>query len=477
MPRRRPPAVTLIALVVGAIFGVLALSAHAEESPLRDVPAHADRIDFAQQIEPILKRECYDCHGPGGASGGLNLTSKKLATFGGDSGGRVLGGPLQTNVLWERVATKDADYRMPKGGRLSDEELGLLRAWIEQGSAWPVVTLPTSTGEADWPQPIDAIKMTGKKHAVLLVVLLVLLLIAVRLQALYKAGHPFATGKGKALTGVLRHLRFEHVLLVFLALVSLDLMSVTRRQVARAESLTDHVSVQRGDSPLYTYFFGDPPKPYRPDVPKTVDATYWRGNCERNDDLFNGGRYRTSTLHLSLCGADRTPLGIGDAVPEEGLLVRFDIKRAPNTANTMYGAEMMARVFADQSWYTGRIRELKRDPILLETVKEDWSWSAFIPVEVAGDGTHHALWYVYQNLRQDGVPFTPKVHLGIDMTVVVVDGRIAEGSDLWLGNLFWNPSMEPPPRKFDLPLADWLHHEPIPAIPDGHPHHDKRAGK
>lgn len=481
MARFRPLAARLLSVVSGLLLGLFALSglvAQAEEPPLRDVPAYDGDVDFKAQIEPLLEAYCFDCHGPGDASGGLNLTSKAMARHGGDSGGRILGGPLETNVLWERIATADADYRMPKGGELTDEELSLFRAWIEQGSRWdaPAASAKAVPGSA-WPSPVDAVKLTVKRHPAVLIALLAILLIAVRLQGMAKQGSAFATGKGKPLVAVFRHVRVEHVLLVFLGLVAFDLMGVTRTQIDRAEALTDQVSRERDTNPLYTYFFGDPPKPHRHPVPKTLDATYWRGNCERGDHLYNYGRYRTCTMHLTLCDADRNQLGVGDAIPADGLFLRFDIKRSPNTADAMYARAQMSRVFADPTWYTGRIRQLEREPVLLETIKEDWEWSAFIPLGTPDDGRHEALWYIYQNLRTDGVPFKPKVHLGVQYELEIRDGRIAEGSDLWLGNLFWNPSMEPPQREFKLPLAEWLHHAPIPEIPPGSKYHDGRSHK
>ena len=69
------------------------------------------------------------------------------------------------------------------------------------------------------------------------------------------------------------------------------------------------------------------------------------------------------------------------------------------------------------------------------------------------------------------------VHYGIQADLIIEDGKVAEGSDLWLGNLFWNVAMEPPPVDFKTPANEWLHHEPIPEIEDGHSYHEKRASE
>ena len=43
-------------------------------------------VDFGKQIAPLLAEKCLDCHNPREAKGHLDLTSKKTALAGGDSG-------------------------------------------------------------------------------------------------------------------------------------------------------------------------------------------------------------------------------------------------------------------------------------------------------------------------------------------------------------------------------------------------------
>ena len=88
------------------------------------VPARAGDVSYATHVKPIFEQLCTDCHRPGNASGGLDLTSREAVARGSDSGGRLLGGPLAENVIWDRVASPDPDYWMPKGNRLTDAQLG-----------------------------------------------------------------------------------------------------------------------------------------------------------------------------------------------------------------------------------------------------------------------------------------------------------------------------------------------------------------
>ena len=56
---------------------------------------------------------------------------------GGDSGPAVLPGKSAESLLIALVQGVDPDNVMPrKGSRLTPEQIGLLRAWIDQGAPW-----------------------------------------------------------------------------------------------------------------------------------------------------------------------------------------------------------------------------------------------------------------------------------------------------------------------------------------------------
>jgi hypothetical protein len=63
--------------------------------------------------------------------------------IGGDSGAPIVKGSSGESLLIELVAGIDPDYVMPqKGKRLTPEQIGLLRAWIDQGASWdPSISL------------------------------------------------------------------------------------------------------------------------------------------------------------------------------------------------------------------------------------------------------------------------------------------------------------------------------------------------
>src|SRR6185295_6149722 len=123
----------LLAAVMLPLFG--------GEPDKAKLPAAANReVDFVKDIQPIFRANCYSCHGAEKQKGGLRLDVKALALKGGNDIDIVPGksekSPLLINVAW-----LNEDSRMPppeKGGKkLSDEQIGLLRAWIDQGAKWP----------------------------------------------------------------------------------------------------------------------------------------------------------------------------------------------------------------------------------------------------------------------------------------------------------------------------------------------------
>jgi hypothetical protein len=104
------------------------------------LPPAADRsVDFVKDVQPILAKACVGCHGPEKQKGGLRLDDRKSAFRGGNRGAVLVPGkPLDSRLL-TLAAGLDAELRMPPEGRkpLSAADLGLLRAWIEQGARWP----------------------------------------------------------------------------------------------------------------------------------------------------------------------------------------------------------------------------------------------------------------------------------------------------------------------------------------------------
>ena len=136
----KPPTFTLQKVM---LFGV-AMIAGAAEPPPKDLdlsklpPPASAPVDFARDIQPLLTDRCVKCHGPEKQKSDLRLDAKAFAMRGGDSGKVIEPGKSAESRLIHLVAGLEEDTVMPpKGERLTAAQIGLLRAWIDQGANWP----------------------------------------------------------------------------------------------------------------------------------------------------------------------------------------------------------------------------------------------------------------------------------------------------------------------------------------------------
>jgi mono/diheme cytochrome c family protein len=102
------------------------------------LPPPANRpVSFTGDIKPILEKSCVQCHGHGRRKGGFQIDSRDTLLAGGSSGPAVVPGRSAESLLIELVAGFDPDSQMPKKGtKLTHAQIGLLRAWIDQGATW-----------------------------------------------------------------------------------------------------------------------------------------------------------------------------------------------------------------------------------------------------------------------------------------------------------------------------------------------------
>ncbi len=114
---------------------------------LRLPPPARVQINHERHIAPILAKRCYRCHGPEKQKAGLRLDVREPALAGGDTGPVIVPGKSAQSILIQRVSSRDPDEVMPpKGKPLSRDEIGLLRAWIDQGAGWADPLAPEPGG-------------------------------------------------------------------------------------------------------------------------------------------------------------------------------------------------------------------------------------------------------------------------------------------------------------------------------------------
>ena len=146
---RGSPILVGSALTLLATFALRAAPGAGLPGQPSPVQAPASQVDFARDVQPLLEKHCYECHGTKKARGRLRLHSPGLITKGGENGPVVIPRDTEQSPLMRRVLGLDGDDRMPLDeDPLSDAELATLRGWIASGAVMPAAPAQ-STAAAD----------------------------------------------------------------------------------------------------------------------------------------------------------------------------------------------------------------------------------------------------------------------------------------------------------------------------------------
>jgi mono/diheme cytochrome c family protein len=133
-------------LCIGVAFAASLLTSSAADKKAVDVskiPPASDKsgVTYAADIKSIFEKSCIKCHGPEKQKGKLRLDSLAAALKGGEDGKVVEVGDSAKSMLVHNVAhVGDEDMFMPppdnkdKIPPLTKEQIGLIRAWIDQGA-------------------------------------------------------------------------------------------------------------------------------------------------------------------------------------------------------------------------------------------------------------------------------------------------------------------------------------------------------
>ncbi len=98
-----------------------------------------EAIDFQRHIEPILRENCLECHGPEEQESDFRVDRNSTLLGGGGSGIETIipGDPAQSYLI-ELVRESDEEYRMPyEREALPENLILLLEKWIAEGAEVP----------------------------------------------------------------------------------------------------------------------------------------------------------------------------------------------------------------------------------------------------------------------------------------------------------------------------------------------------
>ena len=122
---------------------------------------------FLRDIKPILDRHCLKCHGPEKPKSRFRVDNRAALLKGDDNDAQdVVPGKSAESKLIHYVARLVPDMEMPPEGRgepLNAQQIGLLRAWIDQGLPWPETT-PASRTLAEVAPTLRWISVAGDQR-------------------------------------------------------------------------------------------------------------------------------------------------------------------------------------------------------------------------------------------------------------------------------------------------------------------------
>ncbi|GAA4465670.1 PSD1 and planctomycete cytochrome C domain-containing protein [Novipirellula rosea] len=148
----------LMLAACGVIGGLSGQSGAAEGSASSETPAPAS-VDFIKQVQPILAKRCFACHGPDKAEGGISFAEQESAFAEAESGEfAIVAGDVDASMLVARITTDDEFERMPpEGDPVTPAEAELLTQWIAEGAAWGKHFAFEPMGNPDPPRVADPV--------------------------------------------------------------------------------------------------------------------------------------------------------------------------------------------------------------------------------------------------------------------------------------------------------------------------------
>jgi len=129
----------------------------AQDTARKPLPPPLDRaVDFKKDVHPLLQSRCFKCHSGPNSKSGVRLDHRPEIL--GETSGRAFVAPgksAESRLIHLVSGVLDDDVMPPKGPRLTSQEVGLLRAWIDQGLPWDEDLLPSALKSDHWAfQPI-----------------------------------------------------------------------------------------------------------------------------------------------------------------------------------------------------------------------------------------------------------------------------------------------------------------------------------
>jgi hypothetical protein len=475
-------------LVAIIAFGFMVPSAFGQEADPPDISV--GNTNLAQQAIQILDKRCFSCHGLQRSESHLRLDDPESRNKRALPGNPIFGS-IEESELLRRIKSDDAAYRMPKNEpAISQSEIEKLEKWIGDGANFPVgYQLPVAAftqgegSELFWERHSETLDYLFELNdalyptyvAALLFLLFTLITINVRRVRERRAK---VRGEPNPSDWIQRYPTGVQVLVIAFAFIVGWMICYHRFVVQKLNERT--VAIQYEYDRLTGVVIPNElisstkAGIYRPKHPKRLGGEYYRGNDERNEELFNGGYYRTATMNLSLEDGDGRILQWNDEVKAGDLWIRLVVSRAPFATPALFVEENMLHCFLSRNRNPPQPEQGKKPPpddrSFLNSCKKGESWEARYKIgSIPADG----------NLMLQGNLFLCAdgggAHYGIDYDVLLRDHKIDEQSELWMGAVYLTGNVVVA-KPTDIILPEWFDFLPIPEITHENTHDPKLLG-
>ena len=435
-------------------------------------PRKIGTIDFHKEVAPIFKARCSHCHGPRQQQGGLRLDDKAFALQGGLSGKKLVEPPTDDSELLRRVTSDDPTLVMPKeGGRLTEHEVEVLRRWVRARAPWPDKIPPSGRDEFLARYGADLWKrlsVAGAEPKVLMLLLFAIFVgVSERIRRVPADSPRWSQGLLRRVRSCCPRVSAAGFSMIVLSTVLWDVVGFSMRLSAELANTNEKLFEAGSVGEMRPVELnGAQPKPLRPRGTAGLGGTYYRGNDERSEKLFNGGHYRTATMRLALIDEHDQPLTAGQPIAGLQLFVRLEIERSLRATPSLFTDQLMQDVLLTRR--TGDRREPfpTDEPVKLETLQSGDRWAAKYRLgEFTGqsDIALNGVLYVYTGATRTSEAVQGTLQYGIVYALRIRERTLQDNSELWLGPILV-------PGNFQFPVegritfAEWLDTNPIPEI-------------
>src|SRR6476660_8438407 len=91
-------------------------------------------VDFGRDIQPILREQCFGCHGPAQQMQGLRLDRRRVVMPNrvGANGASIVPGDSARSPVYLKLTGKQPGLQMPPAGPLNPDQISLIKTWIDE---------------------------------------------------------------------------------------------------------------------------------------------------------------------------------------------------------------------------------------------------------------------------------------------------------------------------------------------------------